>query len=143
MVSSFYERLSELLFDSKTDKKLIAKELDIDISQIYKYLRDTHMPNFKNAIKIAEYFNCSFDYLFGLKDDYARVNYKELPAFSEQFKGILKENKISKYYLNKKTNTPNQRISDWISGKRMPSMQNLILIAKTFNWSLDYIIGNE
>ncbi|MEG2453970.1 MAG: helix-turn-helix transcriptional regulator, partial [Clostridia bacterium] len=116
-------------------------KLNIDITNIRRYLRKTSIPMLSNAIKIADYFNCSLDFLFGLENENIYHIFKPTSSFSQCFQTVLAENNCSRYKLHKKTKISDQIIDDWFHGVRVPTIDNIIILAKYFNCSIDYLIG--
>ena len=67
-LSIFAERLSELIFDSKKNTRDIAKQAGISKTTVYEYLAGQKMPTLQNLVKLADYFQCTTDYLLGLEE---------------------------------------------------------------------------
>ena len=64
----FSNRLKELRKDKGVTQKVVAKHIGI-IDQAYqKYEYGKHEPNHETTIKLADFFNCSVDYLLGRTD---------------------------------------------------------------------------
>lgn len=69
MYMGFAERLRSLREDNDEKQKDIAKLLNISNSMISFYESGIHFPRDEHyLIKLAEHFNVSMDYLFGLTD---------------------------------------------------------------------------
>lgn len=54
-------RLGMILAERKCDIEELSEETGIGISTLYKYMRDSMQPNLLNAIKIADYLQCSIE----------------------------------------------------------------------------------
>lgn len=141
IMSLFSERLNDLIFEKKISSEVFAKEIGIDISNIYRYLRKESVPVLNNAIRIADYFNCSLDFLFGLVEENYSFIYKPAQPFDVCFKFILEKNNLSRYRVHKDTGISDQRLDDWYHGIRVPTIESLIALAHYFDCSLDYIVG--
>lgn len=141
-IDCFAENLFELLFDNSLSIKQFAEKLNLNLSKLYKYLRKENLPKFRTIIKIADYFECSIDYLLGITPytDY-KLNYT--PPFSIAFAQILNEYGITRYQLNKHTKIANSRIDDWYHGRRLPSLENIIKLSQYFDCSLDTLLARE
>ena len=61
----------------------------------------------------------------------------------ENIRNLRKENKISQEELAEKLRVSRQSISLWENGLREPNMSSLIVLAKFFNVSIDYLVGLE
>ena len=140
-LSIFAERINELMFDNKTTPEALSKVLGVDLSLIYKYLRKEYIPSSPNAIRLANYFNCSLDYLVGLSEDTSMSFNKEDKPFSIRFQELLKEHNCTRYRVKKDTKLAKQSVDDWYNGVRMPTIDNLLVLAEYFSCSIDYIIG--
>lgn len=141
--ASFGERLKELLIEKEIKPSVFAKKLDIDLSLVYKYFKNVCKPSLINAINIAEFFNCSLDFLLGLTETYENTNYRFNKDFSIRFKTLLKEYSISRYRLEKYLNINHQRLDDWYYGKSLPSIDRVIILADYLDCTIDYLVGWE
>ena len=63
-VSTFKDRLTALIQSSGKSVFRISKEIPIPNSQLYKFLKG-QTPTLLTLYRIAEYFDCSIDYLAG------------------------------------------------------------------------------
>ena len=63
--------------------------------------------------------------------------------FSDVFSNLLQDRNISSYKLTKDTGLSNGMISDWRSGKNIPSADNLVKLADYFGVSVDYLLGRD
>ena len=90
LLKIFSERLSELLFEKNLTPERFSKIININLSNIYRYLRKESVPELQNSIKIANYFNCSLDFLFGLTDynDESFINEINFQHFYTNFRKL-------------------------------------------------------
>ena len=95
------------------------------------------------AIKLADYFNCTLDYLLGRKDENYATEFKPCPEFGKHFDDICKKLKVSRSRLHDDTNIAESVMRYWIKGKTKPSVFSLTQIADALNVSIDYLIGRE
>lgn len=58
-------------------------------------------------------------------------------------KELRKEANLSQDQLGKKLGFSNQTVSFWESGKREPSLDVLVSVAKYFDVSVDFLLGIE
>ena len=63
--------------------------------------------------------------------------------FSERLKEIRIEKGLSQTVLSAKTGISQAAIAKWETGDRTPSMDCLIILAKFFQVSIDYLVGIE
>ena len=143
ILSTFGERLEEMMFECGLSSYDVAGRTNIDVSGIRRYLRKASLPNLFNALKLADLFACSLDYLFGRTDDSYKTKFLPCPDFSERFKEVLQENNCTRYRLNKDTHIAERCIDDWYYGRGVPTVENLIELADYFYCTLDYLVGRE
>lgn len=144
----FTENLKDFMFDGKLTPKLLASEIKVDRSVIYKYLRKEILPTVPNLISITNYFECSADYILGLSSVNSKIINKNPVKLSERLKEILHKREMSRYKLlnelrGKNIKIARQSIDDWYNDKRYPSIDNLIMLAETFDCTVDYLLGRE
>ncbi len=66
-----------------------------------------------------------------------------MDSFGERLKMLRTENNISQNKLAKNLNISQSNISVWEAGEQYPSAENLIVLAKYFKCSVDYLLGLE
>ncbi len=143
ILSKFSETLAELMNIQSLTATSLARILSIDRSSISKYLRKEVLPTLNYAVKIADYFCCSLDYLLGMTDFYEKREYIKCLAFCDAFKNILIERKCSRYRLCKALGFSDQSVDDWYHGKHIPSLDSLVAISNYFDVSVDELIGRK
>ena len=140
-MTNFQERLTELLQDNNLTKQQFAKNINKRLSTINEYFLNDYYPQAELAITIAKYFKISLDYLFGLSDKKENTNNNNKPFF-ENFDTLVKNNKKSILNTMLGMNFKEANYYRWKSGL-IPKTNNLLTIAKYFDISLDYLIGNK
>ncbi len=146
-LSKFAETLDELIFEQNTkaklDAKTLAENLGVRGSTITRYLREERVPTLKNLVLLADYFNCTTDYLLGRENENFYHAFKRCPPFHEQFCFILEYYSYSPFQFSKEAKIHQSRVYAWKTGKRIPSLDNIIKIADFFQCSVDFVIGRE
>ena len=61
--------------------------------------------------------------------------------FAERLSEFLKEEKISQRQFAISIGVTAACVSYWRSGKKQPTAENLYLLAKTYNVSVDFLLG--
>ena len=140
-MNKFQERLNELLQDNNLNRLQLAKKLNISSTTINGYFNKNYYPETGIAIKMATYFNCSLDYLLGLTDDINIIKSNK-NSFIENFDFLLKNNKLKVRSTMKQLNMSEYDYYRWKKGQ-IPKMINLIEIAKYFDVSVDFLLGNN
>lgn len=64
-----------------------------------------------------------------------------MEKIGEKINSLRKENKMSQEKLAEKLGITRQSVSKWESGNTFPDIENIILLAKTFNITTDYLLG--
>ena len=140
-MNNFQERLTELIEDNNISRLKLAKEINSTSTTINGYFNKNYFPTLEIAIKISNYFNVSLDYLFGLSDKKENTNTNN-KSFSKNFEFLVKNNKKSILNTMKEMNFTDVNYYRWVSGL-IPKTNNLVTLAKYFDVSLDYLVGNE
>ncbi len=140
-LSKFSEMLDSLMFEHELNITKLSESTGIDETTIGRYLHARYTPTIANLLKIANYFNCSADYLLGRETENLSHTFYPCPPFSEQLK-VLKEHFNCPWcHFYKTTRVSSSRFYEWKNGKRTPSLDCVILLADGFNCSVDFIIG--
>ncbi len=136
-------RLKELMQEKELNAAKLAKDLKIEQSVISKFLKGQRLPSLATLVKLADYFNCTTDYLLGETDILDDRAFKQRPPFEEQLSFLLKYFNKTKYRLKFDAEVAEDTINNWHKGKYEPNIENLLRLKKAFDCSLDFIIGRE
>ena len=142
ILSNFSERLEELIFDSKLNKKSIAENVGINATCISHYVLGKRIPTIKSLIKLADYFKCSTDYLLGLEEENNNLTFKKCPPFKEQIKILEKSLNLSSTDIYTKYKIKKSTYYSWLEGKQ-PPLDNILILAEQLKMRVDYILGRE
>ena len=142
-MEKFVEILEDLIENTGKNLYTIGKESGVSATQYSRYLNGS-IPSLLVAVKIANYFECTLDYLFGVesKNYYSGAKEIDLNGFVERYLEVLNKNHTSHYKLCKKSDLSESNIRHWKNGD-IPSMQSLILIADALPVKIDYLIGRK
>ena len=140
-MSNFKERLDEFLIENNLSKNQLSKIIGVRPDTIYGYYRKNLLPEIHIAKNIANYFGCSLDYLFGVSDEINNSDKNQL-SFAETIKKLIKDNHKSVEKTMKELNISDRTYYRWQSGDSQPLTSIIITLAKYFDVSVDYIIGN-
>ena len=135
------ERLKELMFDNQKTVNELSSALNIEASLIYRCLRGEGLLQTVNLLKIADYFSCSLDFLFGLEYESYPVRFLPCPPFGDRLIRLYEQRGITEYRVMKETKISRTRLHDWRYNLRLPTPENLIVLAQYFDCSLDYLVG--
>ncbi|MDE7083710.1 MAG: helix-turn-helix domain-containing protein [Clostridia bacterium] len=64
-----------------------------------------------------------------------------MKSFQDRLKELREENGLSQSQLAKETNLSQAAISLWEDGQRIPNAQVIIILARYFKVSTDYLLG--
>lgn len=138
------EQLAELMNEDGYTQTSLAKAMNTPRAKISLYMSGKSVPDFKYLVALIEFFNCSADFLTGLSDDPERESvYNPLPPFNGHLRELFTRTAKSQYSLVKDTGISWNTLHGWLTGKSLPSIENLKKLAKFFNCSVDYVLGRE
>jgi len=144
IMSKLSERLNELVSERNKTCTQISKELGIDRSTLYTFMHGKALPSMRNLVKLADYFNCSSDFLLGYVDyDKPDKVFKACPPFSERLAFLLKYFGKTKTDLTEEANITESIIFQWQDGTYEPSLDNILKLKNYFDCSVDFILGRE
>lgn len=142
IMKSFVDRFNELLGSSNIND--LEKYLNLNnTTNIYNWRNGEKSPKLNNLIKIANYFECSLDYLLGRSDDFYEINLTPSVNFGEQLEKIIKEKGISKNDLVNNNIVSRTNLSDWKAKGTNPSMEKIVKLADYLGVSVDHLVGRE
>ncbi len=138
----------ELLKDIRKDKE----KTQADIANILKISRGTYKDYelevaiipIKHLITLANYYNVSIDYLFGLsrteqyKNNILEIDYIKAGMRLKEFR---KDNKLTQKDLASLLNTTFSSIAWYEKGRNLIATPFLYTICKTYKISADYLLG--
>lgn len=138
-------RLEELRLDNDLKQKEIAKELNISGKNYSDWERGvTDIPLEKSNV-LANYYDCSLDYLFGLSNvkkisERKTINLKLL---SDRLLEARKENNLTQEQLSSDVGYHQRTYAHYENGSRIPTTFKVFYIALYHNISLDYLTGKS
>ena len=141
-MNEFQERLQDLLVENELSRLQLSKKIGISFETLNGYFNKGFYPELSVAIKIADYYDCSLQYLMGLTEDYQTSDKNNL-SFIDTIKKLLSENNLSIEKFMKALNMSEANYYRWKNKNNNPAMQSLIAIAKFFDVSIDYLVGHH
>ena len=64
-MSNFVERLDALIFEQNVTAIKLSSDIGIASTTVTRYLQEKRAPSIDTLVKLADYFNCSCDFLLG------------------------------------------------------------------------------
>ena len=141
-MSKLSERLEELLNDKNLKRKELAKNTNINATCISHYILEKRIPTIESLIKLADYFQCSTDFLLGLEEEKENLTFKQCPPFSEQIKLLKKQSGCSAKDFYNKAEIAKSTYYNWRNGKE-PNLDNILHLAEKLDKRVDFILGRE
>ncbi len=142
-METFRDNLRDLINETGLSLRQLEKESGVSAMQYSRYLRNS-IPTINVVLRIAQYFNCSIDYIFGLDNSKNSYHYKtynyDISKFLPRYLELLKTNNMSHYKFSKDQPFNESILRHWHAGK-IPRLDILYSIAKFFDVSIDYLIG--
>ncbi len=142
-MSKLSETLSDLISDSGLNLKETAAKIGISASCLTYYSNDEREPTVETILKIADYYNCSVDFLLGRETEKQNLIFKPCPPFSEQLAFLKKHFKCSSYRFYNGTKISKTAYYSWLRGEHKPTLKNIIDLADEFDCRVDFILGRE
>ncbi len=139
-MSNFSERLVSLMKEDGLNSETLAAKIGVSSSMIRRWSKYDYNASLSGLVCLANYFECSIDYLVGRSDDYGTATFKQIPPFGEQIKMILEETHATIYDICKHTTFDWQTFNSWYKGS-VPKLNSLVQLADYFNISIDMLVG--
>lgn len=138
------ERLKELVEEYRIKRvEDFCKTIGVGRTDFYRWWSDTTMPSLSNALKLADAFYCSLDYLVGRADSNTAVYFNDPPAFSGRIKSLMKEFGTNPHRVSVQAGIARASIYEWMQDKAEITLDSLIKLADLFGCTIDYMVGRE
>lgn len=108
---------------------------------IARWLDGTNTPSTEYVLKVADFMNCSVDFLFERTENPAYQPTKTPSCFSERLSALINNGNQNKNALAKIWKVEPSTISKWIQGQRIPKPDTVYKLADFYNCSMDYLLG--
>lgn len=138
-------RFADLRLDNDLKQKDVAKILNVLENNYSKWERGiTDIPLDKSN-ELANYYNCSLDYLFGLSEYNTKKVRKEinLKLLCERLYKLRKDHNLSQEQLSSVIGFHQRTYSHYEDGSRVPTSFKVYYIALYYKVSLDYLVGKS
>lgn len=135
-------RLSELMNEQYLSAAALAKIVGLSGPAVRSWRRNCSAVKLEHLLRVAEYFDCSLDFLCGRTEDEKPFNSQVTPIFAERLKELIMKSKIPIDHISKETQLDRRNFYDWMSGT-LPVSSSLIRLADYFGCTVDYLVGLE
>lgn len=138
-------RLEELRLDNDLKQKDLANELNISGKNYSDWERGVTDIPLEKSNELANYYDCSLDYLFGLSNikiinERKNIN---LELLSQRLLDTRKERNLTQSELSKDVGYHQRTYAHYENGSRIPTSFKVFYIALYYNISLDYLVGKS
>ena len=135
----FVEIISDYIIVNEITPTAFAKGVGCLDRCVARWLSGVNTPSIEYAIKVADFLNCSLDYLFGLTDDPKYKKAEISVPFSERLTFLMKKTKTNKLKLSKICEVSSSTVSKWVLHRQLPKPDIACLLANHFNCSVDFL----
>lgn len=146
-IVKFGERLSKQMFYKQATPDSLAERLGLNKYDIYHWQKGNgkFMPKVEALVTLADYFECSIEFLIGLEEENSLPEPKrERRPFSERFPAIVKEKGFTFFKLKQEAKVSNTTIFyNWVNGKTEPRIDTLIAVSRALDCSVDFLLDRE
>lgn len=140
--NEFHERLSELMIEKGVNTVSLASALGVSDETVRRWKNGQRDILLSQLVKLADYFQCSLDFLAGRSDAVLDYPVKEMPPFYDSLRAVMAEKGITRYKLVKDLPIYDGYFTNWKKGKS-PNILTLILLADYLDVSIDYLVGRD
>ena len=143
ILSEFSDSLKELMLEKNLTAFSLSKATKISNATICRWVNKKQSITLSKALKLADYFECSLEFLFNRTE--TRLGYIPLqtPHFYNRLKTVMKLENITDYKITLKDKVFSRgQYDQWKNGSD-PRIETLIKLAKYFNCTLDYLVGRD
>lgn len=135
----FSQVLLELMAEKDLNNYALSKKIGVANTTVGKWVNQLALPNLKSALKLADFFHTSVDYLFDKTDSRYFFATAE-PNFVQNFRQILKDCEVKNKKIFNKCNISNSELYLWQNGNN-PSLETLLRFSAYLDLPVEYIIG--
>ena len=141
-MEEFKEILKDLIAETELSLRQLEEKSGVSAMQYSRYLRGS-VPTIEIVLKIAKFFDCSLDYLFGLDKNKNNCKYKtynyDISVFINRYLKLLKDNNLTNFKFAK-SNFDESMFRHWKKGV-IPRLDIIYKIARDLGGSIDNLIG--
>ncbi len=143
IVEKFTNSLNDIIVERGYNTTSLSQAMGVDKILVHKWRRNGKDVKLKTLIKLADFFDCSIEYLCGKTDvclDYTPN--REILPFGVRIKQVLAECHVSAYSLLENTTIKRSQYQHWKDGIE-PRLSSLETIAEYLSITIDYLVGRD
>ena len=138
----FSDSIKEYLETHSITKKEFAKRANVSARNVCLWINRTNYPNLDSLIKVADFLNCSLDYLLERSDQEKYYPSTKSTTFFIRLYDLIEKEGVHANRIAKICNFKNSNFSKWKKGTQ-PKPEILSALADHFNVSVDYLVGRS
>lgn len=108
-IESFVDAINDYILSKNTSPTAFAREIGCRDCCVSRWLNGTNTPSLEYVLMVADYFNCSVDYLFGLSENKAYKSAQTKSTFAERFLLLQAKSKKASILLQSSAEQPRQQ----------------------------------
>ena len=97
----FHERLTELMIEKGVNTVSLAAAIGVSDETVRRWKNGERDILLSQLVKLADYFQCSLDFLAGRSDVVLDYQVREMPPFYDSLRAVMKEKGVTRYRLVK------------------------------------------
>lgn len=122
--------------------KTLVIDIGVIVSTVSRWRNNAKYMRLSQIVKIANYLDCSLDFLTGRSDEVLDFQPQECPPFYPYLRTLLKIKGVSRNQINTNTRIKSSHFVDWKNGAD-PHILSLIELADYLDVTLDHLVGRE
>jgi len=140
-LSNFGDSLADLMLEKGLTHISLGNAIGVANSNIHGWKTGKHSLKLSTALRLADYFECSLEFLLGRTEIRCSFTPQKCPPFFDRLLAVMKENNISQYRLTKGV-LSRGHFSLWKKGAD-PFVDTLLNLTAYFDCTLDYLVGRD
>ena len=140
--NAFHERLSELMIEKGVNTVSLSAAIGVSDETVRRWKNGQRDILLSQLVKLADYFQCSLDFLAGRSDCAMDHQVREIPPFYDRLRAVMAEKGVTRYRLVKELPIYDGYFTNWKKGKS-PNILTLIMLADYLDVTIDYLVGRE
>ena len=125
----FHERLTELMIEKGVNTVSLAAAIGVSDETVRRWKNGERDILLSQLVKLADYFQCSLDFLAGRSDTVLDYLVREMPPFYDSLRAVMKEKGVTRYRLVKDLPIYDGYFTNWKKGKS-PNIFDYFFCAK-------------
>lgn len=136
------ERLKDLMLDADIKSAKLGEIIGVSGQSVRGWCDGSQNISLCNLKKLADYFECSIDFLIGKSDIFLEYTPKVCPPFFERLRDVMAEKNKSRYRTGKESKIKDSYFTVWKKGAD-PRVYSLMELADYLQVSVDYLVGRD